>query len=55
MLKEKCIQIPNVAYLEPESDWVKTNTELEIAYFHKDELHLIEERYQQKFGSNYKK
>ena len=55
MLKDKSIQIPNVAYLEPESDWVKTNTELEIAYFHKDELHLIEERYQQKFGSNYKK
>ena len=51
MLKEKCIQIPNVAYLEPESDWVKTNTELEIAYFHKDELHLIEEGYQKQTSS----
>ena len=41
MLKEKCSHIPNVAYLEPKSDWVKTDTEVEITYFYKDELHLI--------------
>ena len=55
MLKKKCIQIPNVAYLEPESDWVKTNTELKIVYFYKDELHLIEEGYQKLASSICKK
>ena len=30
MLKEKCSQVPNVAYLQPDSDWVTTNTELEL-------------------------
>ena len=40
MLKKKCSQTPNVAYLKPESDRVKTNTELGMAYFYKDELHL---------------
>ena len=55
MLKKKCIQIPNIAYLEPESDWVKTNTALKIVYFYKDELHLIEEGYQKLASSISKK
>ena len=55
MLKEKCSQVPNVAYLQPESGWVKTNTELEITYFYKDELHLIEEGYQKLASSASKK
>ena len=46
MLKEKCSQALNVEHLQPELDWVKTNTELEMAYFYKDELHFIEEGYQ---------
>ena len=53
--------MPNVVYVEPEASWVKTNTELEIAYFHKEKLHLIEQEYQKqassiskKTGSNYK-
>ena len=61
MLKDKCSQMPNVVYVEPEASWVKTNTELEIAYFHKEKLHLIEQEYQKqassiskKTGSNYK-
>ena len=61
MLKDKCSQIPNVAYIEPESAWVKTNMELGIAYFYKDKLHLIKEGYQKqaisiskKIRSNYK-
>ena len=33
MQKEKCSQIPNFAHLQPKSDWVKTNTELEMTYF----------------------
>ena len=52
MLKGKCSQVPNVAYLQPESDWVKTSAELEMAYFYKDELHLIEEGYQKLASSN---
>ena len=40
MLKEKCSQVPNFAYLQTESDWVNTNTELEMAYFYKNELIL---------------
>ena len=55
MLKEKCNQVPNVAYLQPESDWVKTNTELEMTYFYNDELHLIEEGYQKLASSISKK
>ena len=55
MLKEKCSQVPNVAYLQPESDWVKTNTELEMTHFYKDELHLIEEGYQKLASSISKK
>ena len=41
MLKEKCSQIPNVRYLKPESDWVKTNTELERAYQYKYKLQIV--------------
>lgn len=55
MLQEKWSQIPNVAYLKPESDRVKTNTELQMAYFYKDELHLIEEGYQRLASSISKK
>ena len=44
MLKQKCSHIPNVLYLEPESDWVKTNTEL--AYFYQEKLHLKQEGFQ---------
>ena len=43
MSKEKCSQIPNIAYLQPESDWIMTNSELEMTYFYKNELYLIEE------------
>ena len=53
IFQEKCSQILNVPYLAPELDWVKTHTELEIAYFYKNELHLIE-RYQ-KFTSSINK
>ena len=55
MLKEKCSQVPNIAYLQPESDWVKTNTELQMAYFYKGKLHLIEEGYQKLASSISKK
>ena len=55
MLKEKCSQVPNVAYLQLESDWVRTNTELEMAYFYKDEPHLIEEGYHKLANSISKK
>ena len=55
ILKEKCSQVPNVAYLQHESDWAKTNTELEMAYFYKDELHLTEEGYQKLASSVSKK
>ena len=55
MLQEKWRQIPNVAYLKPESERVKTNTELKMAYFYKDELHLIEKGYQRLASSITKK
>ena len=55
MLKGKCSQIPNVLYVEPESAWVKTNMELEIAYFYKDKLHLIKKGYQKQASSISKK
>ena len=57
MLTEKCSQVPNVAYLQPESDCVMTNTELEMTCFDKDELQLIDgacELRQQKIERNYK-
>ena len=53
MFQEKCSQILNVPYLAPELDWVKTHTQLEIAYFYKNELHLIEGY--QKFTSSINK
>ena len=55
MLQEKWSQIPNVAYLKPDSDRVETNIELKMAYFYKDELHLIEEGHQRLASSISKK
>ena len=45
MLKYKCSQVPNVIYLEPESSWVKQNSEFNMELYYKDELHHIEKAY----------
>ena len=45
ILKYKCSQILNVIYLEPESSWVKQDSEINMELFCKDELRLIEKGY----------
>ena len=45
MLKYKCSQIPNVMCLEPESSWVKQDSEINMELCFKDKLHLIEKGY----------
>ena len=45
ILKYKCSQILNVIYLEPESSWVKQDSELNMELYGKDELRLIEKGY----------
>ena len=45
MLKQTCSQIPNVMYLEPQSSWVKPDSELNMELYYKDELHPIEKGY----------
>ena len=45
MLKYKCSQIPNVMCLEPESSWVKQDSEINMELYYKDKLHLIEKGY----------
>ena len=46
ILKYKCSQILNVIYLEPESSWVKQDSELNMELFCNDELRLIEKGYE---------
>ena len=45
MLRYEYSHIPNVMYLEPESSWVKQDSELTMELFYKDELHPIEKGY----------
>ena len=45
MLKYKCSRIPNVMYLEPESNWVKQDSKLNMELYYKGQLHLIEKGY----------
>ena len=46
LLKKECFKLKfRVFYIEPDSDWVTNKNLLNMKYFYRDQLHLIEEGY----------